>query len=78
MQELYIIQIPFAHNTKGITQVNLFFKRYKIIQRSCFILLKSWMLTPFKTYMHFSIELLWSTFTPMQDSPIDLMLKGDN
>ena len=36
------------------------------------------MLTPFKTYMHFSIEMLWSAFMPTQDSPIDLMQKGDN
>ena len=36
------------------------------------------MLTPFETYMHFSIEMLWSTFTPTPHSPIDLVLKGDN
>ena len=36
------------------------------------------MLTPFETYMHFSMEMIWSTFAPTQDSPIDLMLKGDN
>ena len=41
-------------------------------------LLKSWMLTPFETYMLFSIELLWSTCAPTQDSPIDLIQKGDN
>ena len=36
------------------------------------------MLTPFETHIYFSIEMLWSTFTPMQDSSIDPMLKGDN
>ena len=33
---------------------------------------------PFGDLYAFSIELLWSTFIPTQDSPIDLMLKGDN
>ena len=36
------------------------------------------MLIPFETSRHFSIEMLWSTFAPAQDSPIDLMQKGDN
>ena len=36
------------------------------------------MLTPFETYMCFSIEMLWSTLTSTSDCPIDAMIKGDN
>ena len=36
------------------------------------------MLTPYETHMYFPIEMPWSTFTPIQNSPIDLMLKEDN
>ena len=36
------------------------------------------MLTPFETYMCFSIEMLWSTFASTQDFPIESMIKGDN
>ena len=34
---------------------------------------------PFLRLIHIlSIEILWSTFAPTQDSPIDLIQKGDN
>ena len=36
------------------------------------------MLTPFKTYTYFPIEMLRSNFASTQDSPIDSMIKGDN
>ena len=54
------------YNLKGI----------KLHEKLCFILLKSWMLTPFETHMYFSIEMLWSTFAPTPNSPIDSMQKG--
>ena len=36
------------------------------------------MFTPFETHMYFPIEMLWSTFPPIQGSPIDPMQKGEN
>ena len=36
------------------------------------------MSNPFETHTYFSIEMLWSTFTPTQDSAIDPVIKGDN
>ena len=32
---------------------------------------------PFETHMHFSIEMLWTTFAPTQDSSIDPMQSED-
>ena len=34
------------------------------------------MATPFETHMYFKIEMLWTTFMPTKDSPIDPMQKG--
>ena len=31
-----------------------------------------------ETHAYFSLEMLWSTLAPAQDSSIDPMLKGDN
>ena len=77
MQGLSSVKMFIAHNTKGISQFSSL-QRYKTSKKSCFILMKSWMLAPFETHMYFSMEMLWSTFVPIQDSPIDPMQKGDN
>ena len=47
------------------------------MKNNIIILLTSWRLTPFQTHTGFSIEMLWTIFTPTQNSPIDLMLTED-
>ena len=53
-------------------------KGIKQMKNHVIILLKSWISTPFKTQMYFSLEIIWTIFAPKQDSPIDPVLTGDN
>ena len=40
--------------------------------------LTSWRSPPFQTHTNFPIEILWTIFTPIQYSSIDLMLTEDS
>ena len=53
-------------------------KRYKNLRKSCIILVKSWMLTPFETHTCFPIENDMVNFHRSKISLTDTKLTGDN
>ena len=52
-------------------------KRYKQVKNYIIIYLTSWRLTSFQTHIDFSIEMLWTVFMLIQNSPTDSVLTED-